>query len=148
MNTNDILNTAQQRGKQMGLAYAGALTPKEAHDLMQHHPQAKLVDVRTAAEWDWVGRVPEAVEVEIMSYPSTPNPNFVQELQQAVPKDAVVMFICRSGARSHNAATMATKAGYSHCYNVLEGFEGDRDENHHRGNKGGWRFHGLPWVQG
>lgn len=148
MNTDDILKSAQARGKQMGLAYAGALTPQEAHALMQHHANAKLVDVRTAAEWDWVGRVPDAVEVEIMSYPNTPNPDFLQALQKEVPKEAIVMFLCRSGARSHNAAKMATQAGYANCYNVLEGFEGDRDEHHHRGNKGGWRFHGLPWVQG
>lgn len=148
MNITEILETAKQRGKQMGLPYAGALTPKEAHELMQHHANAKLVDVRTAAEWDWVGRVPEAVEIEITSYPSRPNANFMQELQQQVPKDAVVMFLCRSGARSHNAATMAVQAGYKNAYNVLEGFEGDRDDNFHRGNVGGWRHHGLPWVQG
>ena len=99
MNTEEILAAAQARGKQMGLPYAGALTPAEAHTLMTQHANAKLVDVRTRAEWDWVGRVPDAVEVEIMSYPSRPNPNFMQELQQDVAKDAVVMFLCRSGAR-------------------------------------------------
>jgi rhodanese-related sulfurtransferase len=148
MNIEAILNAAQQRGKEMGLPYAGALKPNEAHALMQHHAKAKLVDVRTAAEWDWVGRVPNAVQIEIMSYPSRPNPQFIQELQQQVPKDTVVMFLCRSGARSHNAAMMATQAGYQHCYNVLEGFEGDRDANSHRSTVGGWRFAGLPWVQG
>ena len=146
MNTEEILAAAQARGKQMGLPYAGALTPAEAHALMTQHTNAKLVDVRTRAEWDWVGRVPDAVEVEIMGYPSRPNPNFMQELQQAVAKDAVVMFLCRSGGRSHNAAMMASQAGYAQAYNVLEGFEGDHDDNGHRKTVGGWCAAGLPWL--
>lgn len=149
MNIDDILNTARERGQKMGLPYAGALTPKEAHELMQQHPKARLVDVRTRAEWDWVGRVPKAVEVEFLSYPgSVPNDAFVDELQEKVPKDALVMFLCRSGGRSHNAAGMATEAGFANCYNVLEGFEGDRDANGQRNKVGGWRAAGLPWMQG
>jgi rhodanese-related sulfurtransferase len=149
MNTDDILKTAKERGKQMGLPYAGALTPAEAHELMQHDANAKLVDVRSRAEWDWVGRVPNAVEVELLAWPgSRPNAAFAQELAQKVPKDAIVMFLCRSGGRSHNAAGMATQAGFANCYNVLEGFEGDRDANGHRNTVGGWRAAGLPWVQG
>ena len=149
MNTDDILSTARQRGKQLGLPYAGALTPVEAHELMQHHSGAALVDVRTRAEWDWVGRVPRAIEVEIMSYPGNrPNPSFIEELEKKVPKDALVMFLCRSGGRSHNAAGFATQAGYGNCYNVLEGFEGDRDDSGQRNKTGGWRAAGLPWVQG
>ena len=149
MNTDDILSTAKQRGKQLGLPYAGALTPKEAHELMLHQANAKLVDVRTRAEWDWVGRVPDAVEVELMSYPGNrPNQAFVEELEKKVPKDAVILFLCRSGGRSHNAAGFATQAGYNNCYNVLEGFEGDRDANGQRNKVGGWRAAGLPWTQG
>ena len=149
MNTDDILSTAQQRGKQLGLPYANALTPVKAHELMQHHSGAALVDVRTRAEWDWVGRVPRAIEVEIMSYPGNrPNPSFIEELEKKVPKDALVMFLCRSGGRSHNAAGFATQAGYGNCYNVLEGFEGDRDDSGQRNKTGGWRAAGLPWVQG
>ena len=149
MNLDDILNTAQLRGKQLGLPYAGALTPKEAHELMQHHAKAKLVDVRTRAERDWVGRVPNAIEVEIMSYPGNhPNDAFIPELEKMVAKDAVIMFLCRSGGRSHNAAAFAAQAGFTQCYNVLEGFEGDRDDNGHRNKLGGWRVAGLPWIQG
>ncbi len=149
MNVDDILKTAQQRGKQMGLPYAGTLTPAEAHEVMQHHAKAKLVDVRTRAEWDWVGRVPHAVEVEFLSYPgSVPNDAFVDELAAKVPKDALVMFLCRSGGRSHNAAASATEAGFANSYNVLEGFEGDRDASGQRNKVGGWRAAGLPWVQG
>ena len=148
MNIDDILNTANSRGKQLGLPYAGALTPNEAHEIMQHLSTARLVDVRTRAELDWVGRVPGAVEVEIMSYPGNrPNANFVEELEKKVPKDALVMFLCRSGGRSHNAAGYATQAGFMKCYNVLEGFEGDRDASGQRNKVGGWRAAGLPWSQ-
>lgn len=149
MTIEDILGAAKQRGQKMGLPYAGALTPKEAHELMQQHPKAKLVDVRTRAEWDYVGRVPRAVEVELLTYPgNVPNDAFIDQLQAKVPKDALVMFLCRSGGRSNTAASIATEAGFANCYNVLEGFEGDRDANGHRNSVGGWRAAGLPWVQG
>lgn len=148
MSLTDTLEKARQRAKEMGLPYSGALTPREAHEVLQHAPGAKLIDVRTRAEWDWVGRIPGAVEIELLTYPgSRPNPAFMQELEQQVDKGSPVMFICRSGARSHNAATMAIQAGYAECYNVLEGFEGDKDAEGHRNTKGGWRASGLPWLQ-
>lgn len=148
MSIDDIFNAAKLRGKQLGLPYRGALTPQEAYEVMLHDSAAKLVDVRTRAEWDWVGRVPGAVEVEIMSYPGNrPNPAFIEELEKKVAKDAVVMFLCRSGGRSHNAAGFATQAGYTNCYNVLEGFEGNRDAHGQRNKTGGWRAAGLPWSQ-
>lgn len=147
MSTREILERARARGKEMGLPYEGAVTPKEAHQLARE-AGAKLVDVRTRAELEWVGRIPGAVEVELLTYPgSGPNPDFVQQLEQQVQKDAPVLFICRSGGRSHNAAMLATAAGYSSAFNVLEGFEGDRDEAGHRNTKGGWRASGLPWTQ-
>ena len=148
MDPNQALQKAKERGKEMGLQYEGALTPQEAHAVLQQTTGAKLVDVRTRAEWDWVGRIPGAVEIELLTYPGNrPNADFVKQLEQQVGKDTPVLFICRSGGRSHNAAMMATQAGYSECYNVLEGFEGDKDESGHRGKKGGWRAAGLPWVQ-
>ena len=148
MTIDDILKTAKQRGQKMGLPYAGALTPAEAHQLTQQHAKARLVDVRTRAEWDWVGRVPHAVEIEFLTYPgSVPNDSFIEDLQAKVPKDTLVMFLCRSGGRSHNAAAYATEAGYALAYNVLEGFEGDRDAQGQRNKVGGWRAAGLPWVQ-
>lgn len=148
MSTEDTLQKARERGKQMGLPYEGALTPAEAHELMRADKNARLVDVRTRAELDWVGRIPGAVEVELLTYPgSRPNPDFMRELEQNVDKEAKVMFICRSGARSHNAAMLATQAGYAEAFNVLEGFEGDKDTEGHRNRKGGWRFAGLPWTQ-
>ena len=148
MAISEILKAAHERARQMGLAYAGALLPGEAHQILQQAPRAKLVDVRTRAEWDYVGRIPGAVEIELLTYPGNrPNPSFVAELERQVDKQALAMFICRSGGRSHNAATLAMQAGYAECYNVLEGFEGDKDAAGHRNTKGGWRAAGLPWVQ-
>lgn len=145
---SEILNNAEARAKQSDLPYVGALLPLEAFELLQKAPGAKLVDVRTRAEWDFVGRIPGAVQIEWQTYPdSNPNPAFVEELQARVEKEALVMFICRSGARSHSAAAAATHAGYTQAFNVLQGFEGDKDPEHHRNSVGGWRAAGLPWVQ-
>jgi rhodanese-related sulfurtransferase len=149
MTIDEILKAARDRARHMGLPYEGALTPAEAHAMLQQSPAAKLVDVRTRAEWDWVGRIPGAIEIELLSYPGNkPNPNFVQELERSVDMDKndPLLFICRSGGRSHNAAMLAHQAGYE-AYNVLEGFEGDKDASGHRNTKGGWRAAGLPWVQ-
>ena len=144
----EILNAAQSRAKETNLPYEGALLPDEAYEIMQSAPGAKLVDVRTHAEMDWVGRIPDAVEVEWAIYPGmNPNPNFIVQLEQQVSKESLVMFICRSGVRSHKAATAAMQAGYADCYNVLEGFEGDKDADEHRNVLNGWRACGLPWEQ-
>jgi rhodanese-related sulfurtransferase len=146
----DILARAKQRGQSMRLPYAGALLPAEAYSLMQQLPGSKLVDVRTQPEWEYVGHIPESTLIEWNVYPNGQrNPDFLRELQAQVEKsDAPVMFLCRSGARSHHAAQAATQAGYSNAYNILEGFEGDKDADGHRNSVGGWRFAGLPWVQG
>lgn len=144
-----ILQAAQQRAKEMNLPYEGALFPGEAYKILQSAPGAKLVDVRSRAELDWVGNVPDAVEIEWATYPNMKaNPHFIHQLEQQVEKEALVIFLCRSGVRSHHAAALATQAGYSDCYNVLEGFEGDMDDNQHRNTLGGWRAAGLPWEQG
>lgn len=143
----DILNIASQRAETLGLPYAGALTPRESFDLWQADKRVILVDVRTRAEWDWVGRIPGAVQIEWQTYPGgEPNPHFLSELERQVAPAAIVLFICRSGARSHNAASLATDAGYTHSYNILEGFEGNVDAAGQRGRSGGWRFAGLPWL--
>jgi rhodanese-related sulfurtransferase len=144
-----ILERAQQRAKEMNLPYEGALFPHEALTLLQEAPAAKLVDVRSRAEWDWVGRIPGAVEIEWQSYPGMRHsPDFPNYLSSQVDKESLVMFICRSGGRSHQAAATATEMGYTSCYNILEGFEGEKDASGHRGTKGGWKAAGLPWVQG
>ena len=146
----EILARAQRRAEAMHLAYAGALLPTEAYALMQQIPASRLIDVRTQAEWDYVGHVPESVLVEWNTYPSGQrNPAFLEQLQARIGRsDAPVMFLCRSGVRSHHAAQAATQAGYPSSYNVLEGFEGDKDAHGHRSATGGWRFAGLPWIQG
>ncbi|MDD2721158.1 MAG: rhodanese-like domain-containing protein [Gallionella sp.] len=143
-----ILQAAQQRAKDMNSPYEGALYPAEAQEILQSAPGAKLVDVRCRAECDWVGRIPGAVEIEWATYPGMkPNPHFIAALEQQVDKEALVLFICRSGARSQAATIAATQAGYPDCYNILEGFEGDPDAAQHRNTKNGWRAAGLPWVQ-
>jgi rhodanese-related sulfurtransferase len=145
---SEILATAHARGAQRKLSYEGELTPAEAYDLLQKAPAAKLVDVRTRPEWDFVGRIPGAVEIEWESYPDAkPNPYFVEQLRKQVDAEALVMFICRSGNRSHHAAAAAAAAGYTQTYNVLEGFEGKKDASGHRNTVGGWRVAGLPWSQ-
>lgn len=146
---SEILARAKQRAEAMNLPYAGALLPSEAHTLMQEARGAKLIDVRTKAEWEYVGRVPGSVLIEWNSFPSGQrNPQFLEQLQVEVEKtEAPIMFLCRSGARSHHAAIAATQVGYPKSYNILEGFEGDKDTQGHRNTVGGWRAAGLPWVQ-
>ncbi|HEX5125830.1 MAG TPA: rhodanese-like domain-containing protein [Rhodocyclaceae bacterium] len=144
----DILHLAKERALQLKLAYQGTMTPQEAFEVLEHAPDAKLVDVRTRAELDWVGRIPGAVEIEWNMYPGNqPNPHFLNQLKQQVAPASTVMFICRSGARSHAAAIAASESGYPDCYNVLEGFEGEKDANGQRGKVSGWRHAGLPWMQ-
>ena len=141
-----IRQLARERAIASNLPYAGALTPAEAHAMMR--AGAKLVDVRTQAELYWVGRVPGSVYVEWNSYPGGAfNPDFLAQLGEVARKDEPVMFLCRSANRSHHAAMLATRAGYAECYNVLEGFEGDRDAQGHRNAANGWRKAGLPWTQ-
>jgi rhodanese-related sulfurtransferase len=134
--------------------HAGDLTPEEAYELLEDEPQAVLVDVRTAAEWTFVG-VPDLREVgrdlvtiEWSTFPGgRPNPAFLDQLADAgVAKDAPVLFLCRSGARSAAAAVAATQAGWERAHNVSGGFEGDLDGHRHRG-VGGWKAAGLPWAQ-
>ena len=143
-----ILEQAQQRAKQINASYSGTLLPDEAYQILQLAPGAKLVDVRTKAEFEFVGRIPNAIEIEWATYPGMQlNPHFLASLEQQVDKEVLVIFICRSGVRSNNAATIAAKAGYTEAYNVTNGFEGDKDAKEHRNVTNGWRSCGLPWVQ-
>jgi rhodanese-related sulfurtransferase len=147
-NVSEILKVAHQRGRELGLSYEGALMPREAFDLLQQTPNAILVDVRTDAELSWVGYVPNAIHVEWMTWPAMEaNEHFLEELKKRVSEDSVLVFLCRSGARSNSAAQAATEAGFPSCYNVLHGFEGDRDADLHRNAMNGWRAAGLPWEQ-
>ena len=145
-----ILAAAQQRALERDLPYSGALTPIEANTLLASLPGAQLIDVRTRAEWDYVGRVPGSILVEWNTYPEgSRNPAFMEQLRGAAPDvDAPVLFLCRSGQRSDRAARAAAAAGYSRAFNVLEGFEGDKDASGQRGHLNGWRKARLPWTQG
>ena len=144
----ELLSLAQSRARELNLSYEGALTPREAHELLQLAPGARLVDVRTKAEWDWVGRVPGAIEIEWMAYPGNVlNPHFIATLKHSVMTESLLLFLCRSGQRSSAAAKAATEAGFPDCYNIREGFEGNKDSNGQRNRSGGWRPNGLPWHQ-
>jgi len=144
---DDIKQKAKERGRKLNLPYAGALLPAEAHALMQQG--ARLVDVRTDPELLYVGSVPGSEAIEWNSFPAgTRNPDFLKQLAGAVRKDEPVMFLCRSGVRSHHAAIAATEAGWAEAYNILEGFEGDKDGAGHRNEAGGWKYARLPWIQG
>lgn len=149
--TAAILALAHQRQQQARLPYAGAVTPAEALTLLAADPRIKLVDVRTQAERDWVGRVaiPEAqhLAVQWSLYPGgAKNPDFMAQLSAAAGPDEVLLMLCRSGVRSRYAAEAATAQGYGHCYDILEGFEGDRDSAGHRKTVGGWCKGDLPWI--
>ena len=139
--------------------YAGDIGPAEAWETLKGHPKAQLVDVRTIAEWQFVG-IPDlaslgrpVIQVEWQTFPSmTRNPQFekaVAERLKAAGADAQtpIAFLCRSGARSKAAAIAMTAAGFSKCLNVAGGFEGDLGSDRHRGKTNGWKALGLPWQQ-
>ncbi len=139
--------------------YAGDVTPDQAWETLKADPRAQLIDVRTNAEWNFVG-LPDlsALDrrvhcVEWQSFPSgTPNSQFVDQAQAALAKagagpDSPVLLLCRSGGRSRAAAIALSKAGFRTCFNIDGGFEGDRDQEGHRGRVGGWKAAGLPWQQ-
>lgn len=134
---------------------AGEVTPLQAWEILQKDAKAVLVDVRSDAEWRYSG-MPDlrtlgkrTALVTLQEYPTgEPNPHFLDELKATgVEPGDTLLFICRSGARSHTAAQLATQAGFARCYNVLNGFEGPRDPQGHRGTVSGWKHDGLPWVQ-
>jgi rhodanese-related sulfurtransferase len=135
--------------------YAGDVAPAAAWKILSERKEAILIDVRTRAEWNYVGlpdlatldKAPALIEWQV--FPSMqPNPDFVATLSSAVAdKDAPLLFLCRSGVRSAAAAKAMSAAGYSTCLNVADGFEGPLDANAKRGASGGWKAAGLPWRQ-
>lgn len=145
--THPLIELAKQRGA--ALPYAGALTPGETFQLLQDDAAVMLIDVRTNAERDWVGQVQinpgQCHAVQWNLYPTQFNPAFSSELAQVAGKDTVLLFLCRSGVRSRAAAQLATEQGYTNCFDILEGFEGDRDSAGHRKSVNGWCHAGLPW---
>ncbi|WP_432489043.1 rhodanese-like domain-containing protein [Kineococcus sp. SYSU DK018] len=138
------------------MTYSGDLTVREAFELLRDDGDAVLVDVRTEAEWTYVG-VPDTAELGrspifaswLPVEQDAPGARFLAELARAGVEPGhrgPVVFLCRSGKRSVAAAEAATAAGIGPSYNVLDGFEGDLDEHGHRGGAG-WRAQGLPWRQ-
>lgn len=131
------------------------ITPEDAWAAIRSDPAAVLVDVRTDAEWNFVG-VPDLAEaakqvvlIPWQSYPAMQvNPAFLEQLARAgATPQHKLYFLCRSGARSMSAALAAVQAGFPHCFNVADGFEGPLDAEGHRGLLGGWKAAGLPWRQ-
>jgi rhodanese-related sulfurtransferase len=139
--------------------YAGDISAHEAYSILGQDKTAVLVDVRTKAEWSYVG-VPDlsglgkrAVLIEWQEFPSMQiNADFVARLNEALDEngagaDAPILFLCRSGARSRAAAIAATASGRRQCFNIANGFEGPLDDKRHRGDVDGWKAEGLPWSQ-
>ncbi len=135
------------------------VTATEAWTALEKNKTAQLVDVRTRAEWSYVG-VPDlsplnkqSVLVEWQSFPSNQiDPQFVDRLSKVVAEfgdssATELFFICRSGARSLAAARAMNAAGFTRCRNVSDGFEGSLDSARHRGHLSGWKAAGLPWIQ-
>jgi rhodanese-related sulfurtransferase len=132
------------------------ITPREAWELLQSDKSAVVLDVRSKVEFDYVGHPVGAVHVPWQEFPAwQADPQFVDKVRRRLAergaadpaKDLTVLSLCRSGSRSRAAAQALAAAGFARVYNVAQGFEGDRDQDGHRGTQGGWRFHGLPWEQ-
>lgn len=127
------------------------LLPKEAFDFLHANPSALLIDCRSEMEYLFVGHPADALHVSWNDGPDWEvNPHFVGQVKRLAGNDHAtrpIVLICRSGNRSLEAGAALEKAGLQNVYNVLHGFEGELDENHHRGSKNGWRFDGLPWAQ-
>jgi rhodanese-related sulfurtransferase len=142
-----------------GNDYAGDVTASEAYELLRREPKAQLVDVRTKAEWSFVGVADlsglgkEPLLAEWQRYPSMEvATDFVSGLERelarrGVGRDNTILCICRSGARSLAAATAMVAAGWPNSRNVAGGFEGPLDGERHRATLDGWKAAGLPWIQ-
>lgn len=133
------------------------LHPKAAYAYLQENPYSILVDIRSSMEYLFVGHPVGSVHIPWIDEPEWEvNPEFVVQVQRLLEgrfkdidlyKEASIILICRSGKRSLEAGAALLAKGFKQVLHVDEGFEGERDENHHRGTLGGWRFHGLPWEQ-
>ncbi len=131
--------------------YKGDVNPQEAFEQLSSNSNAVMIDVRTRAEWAFVG-VPAVERMATISWQQFPsmqvNEEFVAAVEEfGIGRTAEIYLICRSGGRSAAAASLLTEAGFTSCYNVAEGFEGDLDDSRHRGKINGWKARGLPWIQ-
>ena len=136
--------------------YAGDVTPSEAGEGLKSEPDTVLIDVRTDAEYNYVGR-PDlsslgkyvALVMWVRFPDNARNLDFVANVKaMGMTPNQKLLFLCRSGVRSRYTAAAMTGEGFANCFNVLEGFEGDKDADGHRGSIGGWKVAGLPWIQG
>lgn len=142
-----ILEKAQHYSQEHNLQFTGSLTPQDAWKLFNSQ-EAVLVDIRTNEERKFVGYIPESVHIAWATGTAfNRNPRFLKELENKIGKDKIILLLCRSGHRSTQAATAAYQAGFEQVYNVLEGFEGDLNEQQQRNQNNGWRIHQLPWQQ-
>ena len=124
------------------------LTPKEAFEFLKQTPDAVFVDCRSEMEYLFVGHPKGAILVSWNDGPNWDiNPEFVAHVKKATSVNRPVILICRSGNRSLDAGRALEEAGFTKIYNVLHGFEGELNSDHHRGASTGWRFEGLPWEQ-
>jgi rhodanese-related sulfurtransferase len=141
-----ILDVAVTRAGEAQLPLHGLLTPQEAWALYTAG-ELELVDTRTLAERDLIGYVPGSLHIEWYDYPAKKrNEAFLDQLRARVEPDRPVAFLCRTGVRSQHAAVLATANGYRAAFNILEGFEGDKNANGQR-RVNGWQMAGLPWRQ-
>jgi rhodanese-related sulfurtransferase len=132
-----------------------SFTPIEANDFLEQNSASILIDVRSKLEYSYIGHPLMAINIVWKDYPDWEiNKNFIGEVDDlarrktSIHQDRPILLICRSGARSMDAALKLEEAGYRSLFNVDEGFEGDKDEHNHRSQVNGWKFHGLPWRQG
>ena len=149
---------SSETGSPSSMGYAGDISPRETWERLARETAAQLIDVRTVAEWNFVG-VPDLTSLERQAllcewqhFPPAPNSGFVQEVAEALKQrgyrpGAPLFCLCRSGARSRAAAIALTEAGYGPCFNIKDGFEGALDRERHRGGSAGWKAEGLPWMQ-
>jgi rhodanese-related sulfurtransferase len=141
-----IFARAGTRASDEGVAFRGFLTPAETWALFKNG-EIELVDTRTLAERELIGYVPGSVHIEWYDYPAKKrNENFLDQLRARVEPDRPVAFLCRSGVRSKHAATLAAGNGFASAFDVLNGFEGDKNAQGQR-TVNGWRVDGLPWRQ-
>jgi rhodanese-related sulfurtransferase len=143
MTTNNTENNADQ------LSHLDSL---ETWAFLKENPEARLIDIRSSMEFLFIGHPTSSIHIAWMEDPDWEiNPNFVKEINQiqkaGTNNNAPIVMICRSGNRSEKAGIQLLEAGLTNIYHVTDGFEGDRDDNNHRGTINGWRFHELPWEQ-
>jgi len=125
------------------------VSPCQAHDVLENNADAILIDTRTKIEFSFVGHPVGAVHVPLKRPPNWDNfPDFVEQVEKHLSSTSIpVVLMCRSGARSMDAAKLLEAAGHTNLYNMEDGFEGDKDDNNHRSTLNGWRFNQLPWEQ-